>query len=451
MKTLHQYQRRRSARGFSPSLFASSSARSAARTGTRLASGSGRGRRRPARRATSSSTGPAAARRRVRYAGSFRTKRLATLRAGWVEGELAAGRVPDLRARRARRADGADASPQAAARWHASRVDVAEATRVQHRTALNRVLPILGDRRVDELEPADVADLVAALARRRARRASRSARRVTALAMVLDHAGVDPNPARDRCGQAAARGARGAEPADRRARRGRLPAAPVEAPAAAAVPRLVGRPRLARSTSRSSATTTSRGAASGCAPRRRRRGGRSGSSCTRRSPTRSRRRSARARTATPTRACSPAPAPTRSARRSRRRARRPACRCSRRTTCATGASRCCTCAACRGRGSASSSGSATSPSPRTPTPTCSLDETRARLRGAARLDRAMTFHWADDEAGYFRANVWLWRALLEEMERQGMLKDCERTGDATRTPARAASRSTSSARTTAGS
>ena len=131
--------------------------------------------------------------------------------------------------------------------------------------------PPLGDRRVDAIAPADVADLVATLAADgKARESIRKS--VTALAMVLDFAGVTPNPARDRRDrQAAARGARGAEPAHRRARRGRLPAAPVEAPARAALPRLVRRARLGDRPRRSSATTTSSAGASGCARRRRRR------------------------------------------------------------------------------------------------------------------------------------------------------------------------------------
>ena len=37
--------------------------------------------------------------------------------------------------------------------WRASRVDVTEATRVLHRVALNRVLPVLGNRPVDEITP----------------------------------------------------------------------------------------------------------------------------------------------------------------------------------------------------------------------------------------------------------------------------------------------------------
>lgn len=131
---------------------------------------------------------------RARYAGSFPTKREALVRKSWVAGELAAMRVPDL----ATLADPVPAPTlrDAAARWQASRVDVREVTRIQHRTALGRVLPLLGDRRVDDLAPVDVADLVSALVE--ASKARESIRKsVTALAMVLDYAGVSPNPARD--------------------------------------------------------------------------------------------------------------------------------------------------------------------------------------------------------------------------------------------------------------
>jgi len=131
---------------------------------------------------------------RVRYAGSFATKREALIRKAWVAGEFAAMRVPDV---------GALTEPAAAPtlrdvakRWQSSRVDVRESTTIQHRTALNRVLPILGDRAVDELTPADVAELVGALAAEgKARESIRKSK--TALAMVLDYAKVRPNPARD--------------------------------------------------------------------------------------------------------------------------------------------------------------------------------------------------------------------------------------------------------------
>jgi integrase len=130
-----------------------------------------------------------------RYGGSFRTKREALARRAWIAGELAALRVPDLCALAAQ--PQAPTFAGAAARWQASRVDVAASTAVQHRTALNRALPLLGPRRLDTIAPQDVADLVAALhAAGKARESIRKT--VTAAAMVFDHAGVQPNPARDR-------------------------------------------------------------------------------------------------------------------------------------------------------------------------------------------------------------------------------------------------------------
>jgi integrase len=132
---------------------------------------------------------------RKRYAGSFKTAREAQIRRQWIDGELAALRVPNL---------GMLAEPpvtptlaEEATRWQASRVDVAEATQTQHRTALNRALPTLGARRVDEITAQDIADLVASLHREgKARESIRKT--VTALAMVLDFCAISPNPARNR-------------------------------------------------------------------------------------------------------------------------------------------------------------------------------------------------------------------------------------------------------------
>jgi integrase len=104
-------------------------------------------------------------------------------------------RVPDLSSLTEPVA--APALRDVAKRWQESRVDVRESTRIQDRTALNRVLPVLGDRPVTALLPADVAELVATLvAEGKARESIRKS--VTGLAMVLDFAGVSPNPARDR-------------------------------------------------------------------------------------------------------------------------------------------------------------------------------------------------------------------------------------------------------------
>jgi len=131
-----------------------------------------------------------------RYAGSFATRREALARRGWVAGELAAMRVPDL---------GMLEAPiptrpmvaEAAERWRASRLDVAHATAVGHRVQLGRVLPLLGSHRVDELTAADVAELVAVMhADGRKRETIRKS--VSVLAQVLDFAGVKDNPARDR-------------------------------------------------------------------------------------------------------------------------------------------------------------------------------------------------------------------------------------------------------------
>jgi integrase len=132
---------------------------------------------------------------RSHYGGSFRTMREAKIRRDWIAGELAALRVPDL----ARLRDPAPSPTlaEAARRWQESRVDIADATRLQHRTALRKALPALGTRRVGAISPQDLADLVARLNSEGAKRES-IRKVVNAVAMVLDHAGVAPNPARDR-------------------------------------------------------------------------------------------------------------------------------------------------------------------------------------------------------------------------------------------------------------
>jgi len=132
----------------------------------------------------------------TRYAGSFKTKREALERKAWVVGELAARRVPDLRSLEI-------AAPQALTvtaaveRWRASRVDVAEGTRVLHRVALNRVVPILGQRRVDEITVEDVNAMIAELAAKGKKRET-IRKSVKYLAAVLEENGIDPNPARSK-------------------------------------------------------------------------------------------------------------------------------------------------------------------------------------------------------------------------------------------------------------
>ena len=131
-----------------------------------------------------------------RYAGSFAARRDAIARRRWVAGELSAMRVPNissLEIEPSRSPTLADACE----RWRAARVDVAESTRVLHRVALGRVLPILGDRHLDELTVDDVNALVVELAQA-GRKRETIRKSVKYLAAVLEENGIEPNPARDK-------------------------------------------------------------------------------------------------------------------------------------------------------------------------------------------------------------------------------------------------------------
>jgi integrase len=130
---------------------------------------------------------------RIRYAGSFKTKREALVRKAWIAGELAAMRVPDLSLVVAK----APATIRELAKeWQAARVDVSTGTAQTYRVALGRLLPRMGDRPVAELEAHDVAALVSDLAGAGLRKQT-IRKTVSVLAMILDHHGIQPNPARD--------------------------------------------------------------------------------------------------------------------------------------------------------------------------------------------------------------------------------------------------------------
>jgi hypothetical protein len=117
-----------------------------------------------------------------RNGGSFRRKQDAYNRAAWIRVELGFGRIPDLTFCVA----DALTFAEAACRWQESRIDVREATRIQHRSAINRVLPLLGGTYVDRITPADVAAMVTSLhAAGAARETIRKSR--TAVAMTLDY------------------------------------------------------------------------------------------------------------------------------------------------------------------------------------------------------------------------------------------------------------------------
>lgn len=125
------------------------------------------------------------------YGGRFKTRKEALARARWIEGELAAMRVPSIHALR-------DQPPgrslaEWGRMWADSRIDVGEATRDNYRKHMARW------GKIASLDPAamthaDVSRWVATLTDLKA---SSVKRYITTLRQVLDFAGVDPNPARD--------------------------------------------------------------------------------------------------------------------------------------------------------------------------------------------------------------------------------------------------------------
>jgi integrase len=133
---------------------------------------------------------------KTQHEGSFRTRRLATIRAGWVERELAARRAPNLCV------DAATQTPtlrQAAESWRASRIDVDEGTRTNDRVNTERVFthdPSLADLLLDDLDEQRWARIFAELAKRYKRGTLKKSRE--AFSMLYDHHGVDPNPVRDK-------------------------------------------------------------------------------------------------------------------------------------------------------------------------------------------------------------------------------------------------------------
>src|SRR5689334_1949534 len=130
-----------------------------------------------------------------RHGGSFRTMREAVARRNWVAGELAAMRVPNFRLLEA--APAALTLAKVAESWRKSRIDVADGTAATYRVNLGRILARLGERRVDEITAADVAAFASQLAAQRLARESIRKTLVT-FAMVLDFAGLTPNPVRDK-------------------------------------------------------------------------------------------------------------------------------------------------------------------------------------------------------------------------------------------------------------
>lgn len=125
------------------------------------------------------------------YGGRFERRADAVARVRWIDGELAAMRVPDVHALRetprARTlADWGEA-------WADSRIDVSPATRTNYLKHMRR-WGALGSLAATAVRPSDVERWISTLGDLRA---SSVKRYVTTLRQVLDYAGVEPNPARD--------------------------------------------------------------------------------------------------------------------------------------------------------------------------------------------------------------------------------------------------------------
>ena len=131
----------------------------------------------------------------AQHGGSFATQREARIRRDWIAGELAAMRLPDLRLVEA--PSSAPTLREQAARWKASRVDVSPGTIQTYVVAIGRLDKRLGEVALDELDAQAVADLVAELHADGLKKQT-IRKTVSVLAMILDHAGVQPNPARDK-------------------------------------------------------------------------------------------------------------------------------------------------------------------------------------------------------------------------------------------------------------
>jgi integrase len=131
----------------------------------------------------------------IEHGGSFKTLREARARRDFIAGELAAGRNPA----EALSALTAQETPRRTFRqwadsYEKSRLDVGERTRAVIRSHFKKILPPFEDRDPATITPADVQDWIAS-----ADLAPASLKRYMAtFRLVLDFAGVDPNPARDR-------------------------------------------------------------------------------------------------------------------------------------------------------------------------------------------------------------------------------------------------------------
>jgi integrase len=131
----------------------------------------------------------------VEHGGTFGTLREARIRRDLIAGELAAGRDPREALRALQIVAGA---PRTFASWaeayRSSRLDIGDETRKNTASHLKRLLPTFGDRNPESITPSDVQDWIGA----QDLKPSSLSRYLNTLRQVIDFAGTDPNPARDK-------------------------------------------------------------------------------------------------------------------------------------------------------------------------------------------------------------------------------------------------------------
>jgi integrase len=130
----------------------------------------------------------------IEHGGSFLTMREARIRRDLIAGELAAGRDPREALRRLTEKPTTRTFSAWAESYHASRPDIGDETRKNTASHLKRLLPTFGDRDPASITPSDVQEWIGA----QDLKASSLSRYLNTLRQVLDFAGVEPNPARDR-------------------------------------------------------------------------------------------------------------------------------------------------------------------------------------------------------------------------------------------------------------
>jgi integrase len=131
----------------------------------------------------------------IQHGGSFKTLREARARRDLLAGELAAGRNPAILLHAMTEKPITRTFEQIAEAYRTSRVDIGDETRKNMHSHLLRLNKTFGDRDPASITAADVQEWIGANMDLKPASLSRY---LATFRLVLDHASIDPNPARDR-------------------------------------------------------------------------------------------------------------------------------------------------------------------------------------------------------------------------------------------------------------